>query len=888
MATAEESIPRSASDIHRVLLVGIGASAGGQDALERFLGHMPSDCGMAFVVVQHLPPSFDGLLLDLLSRQTQMAVCSVQDGMTVEPNRVYVIPPDRDLDLIDGIFHLRPQDRGRGIRLPIDHFFRSLARDRKALAAGIILSGPGTDGSLGLKAIKENGGIVLVQEPKSATSDAMPRNAISTGMVDFVLPPQEMPVRLLAYARHPYVQCAGPLTCAASNPESLAQIFRLLRAETGHDFSRYRSETLSRRIERRMALHQISRLEDYLRYLHATRKEVSALFRELLTGVTVFFRDPEAFAALRHAALRRLVQNRPPSDPVRVWVPGCATGEEAYSIAMLLVEQAEDLGKEIKIQIFGTDLDSAAIERARQAYFPASIAAGVGSARLQRFFSSWKDTHRVKEHLRGMMFFASHSIVKDPPFSHLDLISCRNLLIDLDPGLQKQVLAGFHRALNPGGFLFLGATESPEAMPALFEPVESRHRIFRRPLPEADPAPPPARLALPDAVEKVLLDQSPTSVAIDRTGEVLYIHGRTAEYLEIPPGSGVPSNLLLLARDQWKAPLRNLVAGVAGRRQRLEHRTPQLRLVVAPLPDAPAEREIFLVQFVPVEPPDPGHDLQAAREELQSVRQELATLHAEHETQAERLLRAEADLENTFAQTDLGIIFLDRDLNIRNFNPAATRFCELIPSDIGRPIARVASKIGYADIFGGARNAAGLTLPKEAEIETAEGRFYLLRLLPYRTRHKPAEGVALAFTDITEQKEANRILHSRPELLDFASGQLARVVRDSSSAIAVQDLEGRIVVWNRAAERLYGWSQAEALKLFARDLIPEERRDEALENARKLADGEPVPPFRTTRITRSGRSVEIWMTLCPLLDVDGNQYALAATQQELQNVTLPR
>ena len=906
MATAEESLSRSAIENGGVLLVGIGASAGGQDALERFLGHMPSDSGMAFVVVQHLPPSFESLLLDLLARHTQMTVCPVEECMPIRPNCVYVLPPNRNLDVSRGTFHLCDPDPQRGLPLPVDHFFRSMARDCGARAVGIILSGAGADGSLGLKAIREGGGLVLVQEPKSATSQAMPRSAISTGMVDLVLPPQDMPGRLLAYARHPYVQGTGSLLSPdARTRECLAGIFALLRLETAHDFSGYRFENIGRRVERRMALHQVKRVEDYYRYLQTNRKELAPLFRELLNGGTAFFRDPDAFAGLRQAALRPLVQDRRGGDPIRVWVPACATGEEAYSIGMLLIEQMEERQQEIDVHIFATDLDTAAIERARQGYYPASIAGSVGTARLQRFFTSWKDSHRVKEHLRNMVFLAVHSLIKGPPFSNLDLISCRNVLNDLDLAIQKDVLGILYRALKPGGFLFLGASETTEASPELFEPADAPRGVFRKPASLLRTAPalpvrsPESARELRAAVESFLLDQSPACVAIDRSGEILFVHGRTGPYLEIPEGGGVPSNLFQLAREGLKAPLVQLVQTALERRERTvlecaRGNLPAVRLVAALVPGASDGSDVLLVQFHPsageigggpapadMPPEELESALQAARSELQSMQQELTTLRAEHEVQTERLLRAEGDLESTLTQVDIAVIFLDRDLNIRSFNPAAARLCDLLPSDRGRAFSRVAPRIPHAGVAGEAREVMERVAPKEMEMETAGGRWYALRILPSRTRHQDSDGVTLTFTDITAQKEADRILHTRTEVLDIVSGHLAAVVRDAHCAIAVEDLEGRILVWNLAAERIYGWNEAEALKLYTWDLIPADKREEALDALRKLTNGEVVPPFKTTRVTRHGLPVEIWMTLSPLVDAAGRQYAVASITREL-------
>ena len=946
------------------VIVGIGASAGGQDALERFLNRLPPETGMAFVVVQHLAPTFDSMLVDLLARHTSMPVLQVREGMEAAPNHVYVIPPNRNLGVLNGAFHVMERDPSDGLRLPIDYFFRSLAQDRKTRAVGIILSGAGADGSVGLKAIKENGGAVLAQDPKSAAFDSMPRSAIATGMVDFVLPPEGMPECLLAYVRHPYVRPATELPDSAG-PEWLAKILVLLRSDTGHDFSLHKPKTLSRCIERRMALHKIKRTDDYYRYLQTTPKEIATLFKELLIGVTAFFRDPDAFASLREKVICPLLHGRPRGDPIRVWVPGCASGEEAYSIAILLAEQMEESKQDVKVQIFATDLDRETIERARTGCYPANVVAGVNPERLQRFFTRVKDGYQVNQRLRGMVLFAVQSVIKDPPFSRLDLISCRNVMIYLDHALQKQILAVFHHVLKPGGFLFLGTSETAEAHSRLFKTLDARQRLFektgnvypRTALPRlaapwiggrvaSHQSLPGPNAGLRETIEKMLLDQSPTCVAVDRGGEVLLIRGRTGAYLEVPPGEGVPSNLFRVARQGLKMPLAYVVQRAAETKERVVYERAQVRsgggvqnvrLVANPILEPPYEPEIVLVQFheVEAEPAleaaagenqgehvkdarmaemeielqamrehlqssveeleaaneefesvneelqSANEELETSREELQSVNEELLTLSAEREAKIEQLTRTKSDLENTLTQVDVGIIFLDRDLNIRHFNAAATRISNLIDSDVGRPLGHIVSKIKYSSMMTDAKAVFERLEPKEVEVEAEDGRWYVMRILPYRTTERLVDGVTLTFSDVTEQKRAEKILRSHAALMDLAAERLARVVRDSYNAITVQDLEGRILAWNPAAERIYGWSEAEALQMNVCDLLPDEKHGEARDLARKLAGGEVVEPFKTRRTTKQGKSVEIWLTVSSLVDAEGKQYAVVTTEREL-------
>ena len=446
-------------------IVGIGASAGGLAAFEAFFSGMPADKdpGMAFVLVQHLAPDHKSILTDLIRRYTRMQVSEVEDGVVVQPNCAYIIPPNRDMAFLNGTLQLLEPASPRGQRLPIDFFFRSLAQDQQERAICIVLSGTGSDGTLGVRAVKGEGGMVMAQNPESTEYDGMPRSAINTGLVDYVLPAAEMPAHLIAYAAHAFVNGVHPQAPELSKQEDvLKKIFILLRAQTGHDFSQYKQNTIKRRVERRMAVHQIAEIGGYVRFLQQTPLEVEALFRDLLIGVTGFFRDKEAFAELETKVIPRLFEGKTAGAPVRVWICGCSTGEEAYSIAILLQEEMDRLKKSFKLQLFATDIDSRAIDQARSGIYSASIAADVSTERLGRFFTLEADggTYRINKAIRDMLIFSEQDVIKDPPFSKLDLISCRNLLIYLDGELQKRLIPLFHYALNPGGTLFLGTSET--------------------------------------------------------------------------------------------------------------------------------------------------------------------------------------------------------------------------------------------------------------------------------------------------------------------------------------------------------------------------------------------------------------------------------------------
>jgi two-component system CheB/CheR fusion protein len=512
----------------------------------------------------------------LLQRYTPLKVWQVQDAMRVEPNCVYVIPPNRNLAMLQGTLYLLERETARGLHLPIDSFFRSLAQDQGDKAVGIILSGTGSDGTLGLTAIKGEGGLTMVQDPASAGYDGMPRSAIATSLVDYVLPPEQLPGQLLAYLKQPYIQTPATISSlAAPVVDWLHKIYILLRSQSGHDFSLYKQKTIARRIERRMALQQIERIEEYYRYLQQTPAEVDTLFKELLIGVTNFFRDPAAFAALEQEVMPRLFEEREPGNSLRVWLPGCASGEEAYSLAILLRECMDTLKREFKVQLFATDINAEAIEQARLGRYPLNIAADVSPERLQHFFLQGEETYQVSEQIRGMVVFAVQSVIKDPPFSKVDLISCRNLLIYLEPALQKKVMSLFHYALNPGGFLFLGTSESTDEFSHLFSPVNRRWKLFQRaanggglrssfmvpvlPWLGEESAPPVTaadkRVSLRDLVARTLLEQAPASVVVNSEGDILHVHGRTGKYLELVSGEGISSNIFRLARQGLRIPL---------------------------------------------------------------------------------------------------------------------------------------------------------------------------------------------------------------------------------------------------------------------------------------------------------------------------------------------
>ncbi|HEY6010158.1 MAG TPA: chemotaxis protein CheB, partial [Nitrospirota bacterium] len=481
--TERQSAEQDRSNEKTFLMVGIGASAGGLEACTKLLEHLPPDTGMAFVLVQHLAPTKDSILAELLAKATSMPVREVQDGMTVEPDHVYVIPPNTTLAVFHGRLRLLPRAEPPAQHMPVDSFFRSLAEDQGQNAVGIILSGTGTDGSLGIRAIKAEGGIVLAQDEQSAKYDGMPRSAAATGSVDYVLPPEKMAAELKRISLHPFMTLhaavkAGPLIQAGE--DDLNKIFMRIRTATGVDFTYYKQATVLRRIHRRMVLHRIEALEQYVRYLQENPTEVGVLYQEILINVTSFFRDPETFTALKNVVFPRILEKRSPDTPLRVWVPGCSTGEEAYSLAMCFSEFSEERGVSHPIQFFASDIDEAAIEKARQGLYPDNILQDVSPERIRRFFVKTEQGYQISKPIRELCVFARQNLIKDPPFSKMDLISCRNLMIYFGPLLQKKALPILHYALNPTGYLMLGKSESIGEFADLYSLVDKNSRIYSK------------------------------------------------------------------------------------------------------------------------------------------------------------------------------------------------------------------------------------------------------------------------------------------------------------------------------------------------------------------------------------------------------------------------
>ncbi len=689
-AAADRNRPTGDSAIFPI--VGIGASAGGLEALERFLLHVPPDSGMAFVLIQHLDPTHKGIMPELLQRDTGMKVVQVRDRTRVQPNCVYVIPPNKDMSLLHGVLHLFVPSEPRGRRLPIDFFLRSLALDRHERSIGVILSGMGSDGTLGLRAIKEAAGLVLVQEPASAKFDGMPRSAIDAGLADVVAPVDELPGKIIAYLEHAPLVARKEESPEDKNQSALEKAVILLRSRTGQDFSLYKRNTLHRRIERRMGIHQMPKMSTYVRYLQENPQELDLLFKELLIGVTHFFRDTDAWEQLRTQSIPALLGSRSPGQALRAWVTGCSTGEEAYSLAIVFKEAAEQSGLSgnFSLQIFATDLDRDAIDKARQGLYLDNVAADVSPERLKRFFTHEERGYRVRKEIREMVIFAPQNLIMDPPFTRLDLLCCRNLLIYLAQEVQRKLIPLFHYSLVPGGILFLGSAETIATATHLFAPLPGKSRIYRRMEPVLRPEPIefPTSFSAPDsqasgthpapkpllnlqslADQRILQRHSLPAVLVNDKGDIFYVNGRTGKYLE--PASGKANwNLFAMARDGLRSPL------AEGFRKALQRREP---VILRDLRIEPGEKDqrvdvtleaiedpgllqgLVMIAFsdVTTPPPEPETPRKRGRagvppshlaqleKELQKVRAESSTLHEEMQTSQEELRSANEELQST-------------------------------------------------------------------------------------------------------------------------------------------------------------------------------------------------------------------------------------------------
>lgn len=854
-------------------IVGVGASAGGLKALEALLAALDAAGGAApaLLVVQHLAPDHESLLSQLLGRKTHATVLPAEDGAMPAANHVYVLPPDREMTLDQGRLRVVEPTAARGLRHPIDALFGSIARDRREGAIVVVLSGTGTDGTEGARSVHEAGGLVLAQEPRTAEFSGMPDSAIATGIVDAVLAPEALAARLLAEAGRASGAASAPPASAApvrSEPAATrmavdehavrAEVLRCLHTRSGHDFSGYKPGTVQRRIELRMALLQVANLSAYLETLRRSPAEVSALFADLLIGVTAFFRDPEAFRALTEVALPTLLADKAEGASLRLWCAGCSTGEEAYSLVMLVTEYLEARRLSHALTVFATDIDPEALAVARAGRYPSSIADTVSPERLSRFFVPEADgRHRIQKRIRDRVIFSEHSVLRDPPFSRLDLLSCRNLFIYLDREAQARLIPIFHYALNPGGFLLLGTSEAVGGEPGvLFSATTGNHLYRREPLPAPGPRAPGPPPSLPPRVpgptgpsptvrgvreitEQAILAQLPgVGALVDAQGELLYLHGRAAPWLEPPSGESRPPNVLRMASGGLRAALTSLLREAVTSMQPVAREDVEAgegrriaSLGVSIVAGSSGEPALFLVAIRPGRAPEPAasndpsvrlearvltletelrrrdaslaaatedllsahaeltaataamqsvneelqstnEELETSKEELQSVNEELSTVNAELLTKVADLCRLNGDMNNLLAGTGIATLFVDEALCILRYTPGAEALVNLIPGDVGRPLAHlVTNLVDPPDLAAEARLVLESLVPRDADVHTHGGRWFTMRMLPYRTLENVVEGVVITFAETTQVVEARAALKDARDRLRRAAGR---------------------------------------------------------------------------------------------------------------------
>ena len=920
-------------------VVGIGASAGGLPALQHLFENMPANNGMAFVVILHLSPRHHSTADQVLQRVTSMPVIQVHHTVKIEPNHVYVIAPSKQLSMFDGSLGVEDMQRPRGQHVAIDTFFRTLAEAQLERAVAMVLSGTGGDGAVGIGRIKEKGGVNIVQHPSDAEHDGMPLAAISTGMVDFILPLTEIPQKLIdlwanaSVIELPPVGDEDPREAqpAEVDPredaeEALQRILGVLRAQTGHDFRQYKRATVLRRLERRMQVRGMHSLPDYLRLLEADVNEHKLLLNDLLIGVTNFFRDREAFDTIERDIVPAIFRDRKPGDEVRAWVAGCASGEEAYSMAMLLADQAALVPNPPNYQVFASDIDERSIAVARAGQYPLSIVTDVTPARLRQHFTREDNRYCVRKALRDHILFAVHNLLRDPPFSRIDVVSCRNLLIYLNRDIQQRVLETFHFALKPGGYLFLGSSESAESVDDLFVPVDKKNRIYRaraavRNFPyhrvqQSAPAhlhlPEPRELAAPgrrqaslaEVHQRALAQVAPPSVVVDADHNIVHMAERATDFMRMVGGE--PSrDILALVLPELRIDLRSALYQVQNSGVSVEGRQVSMMrdghpvtvgMTVRPFHDEEASRDFLLVMFSEVERSlehtsadvrdgddvvlsqleaelqrkklllqetiehaevsneelraaneelqaineelrSATEELETSKEELQSVNEELVTVNYELKLKVEETGKANDDLNNLIAATDIATVFVDSALRIKRFTPRAADIFSIIPSDTGRSLLDLTHRLNYRELADDVALTFNTLRMVEREVRSHEGRYYIVRLLPYRTTEDRIEGAVMTFFDISGRRDAEERLRAgeaRMRLMAAGTKDYAMIMMDG---------EGCVTSWNNGAERMFGYRESEVLgEHMAFLFLPEEREEGAplqeIERARR--DGRAI------------------------------------------------
>jgi two-component system, chemotaxis family, CheB/CheR fusion protein len=952
-------------DASECYVVAIGASAGGLESLERLFTHLPTDTGMAFVVLQHLSPDFKSVMDELLARRTSMPIRQAEHETLVEPNTVYLLPANKEMIIRERRLLLTDRDPRHGLLLPIDLFFRSLAQDIGEKGVAVVLSGSGSDGSRGVQDVRKAGGVVFCETPETAGFNGMPVSAMATGVVDQVLPPEEIAVAIasLAQAKEPG---ARPLPAdRGADDLGMHGILRLLRDEYAIDFSHYKASTVTRRIERRLALNRSIDIDTYVDQLRSDPRELNSLYEDLLIGVTRFFRDDEGFEILEQRIIPDILDRNTedPENQIRVWVAGCATGQEAYSIAMLLHEQLAARRRPIHVKILATDVHKASLEIASAGLYTSQQVAGIDPERLDRFFTLKPNGYQISQSLRESIVFAPHNLIRDAPFTKLDLITCRNLLIYFQPHAQKTVLTLFHFALKTGGYLFLGSSESPGGLIDEFDTIDEHNKIYRKrrdiglprdlklPLPRGGAG---SRLPLPAvtrtttvhpqllAVYDRLLERfMPPSFLVDEHGHLIDSYGGAESLLRVKRRR--PSqNIAEMVSEE----LRTVITGALHRVRRsnevvrydgvpVAELAERFAIVAEPIRDARGSTTHVLLSITnaegsPVSFPAPfskspappmrpaaefsdsldlagisrdqtqalqdelsytkenlqsaiqelettneelqatneelvasNEELQSTNEELHSVNEELYTVNAEYQKKNVELQELNDDVEHLLDGTDVGTLFLDRQLCIRKFTRRIADTFHIIPNDLGRPIRTFTHDLQRPTLIADIERVLSEGVTIEAQTWDARGRCFFLRILPYRGRghessdgeRQGSEGVVLTLTDISALEQARARL-----------AQLSAIVESSEEAIIGHDLEGHVITWNNGAVRLYGYTTEEAVGRHISFLVPPEQRREIDTILADVRAGRAVERIETSCVRSDGSRVDVAVTFSPIFD----------------------
>ncbi|MEM9410674.1 MAG: chemotaxis protein CheB [Planctomycetota bacterium] len=941
-------------------VVGIGASAGGLEALEQLFQTMPTDTGLSFVIVQHLSPDFDSVMDELLIRKTDMSVQMVEDGMEVMPDSIYLIPPKKEMIISGGKLLLTDKDPQEGLSLPIDQFFRSLARECGEKAVGVILSGTGSDGSRGIRDIHGAGGLVIVQSDQTAKFDGMPKSAMETGIVDLILPPSEIGEVLGRYVTNPIrSELVAETNAVDINEPGLKKLIRLLREQHGIDFSVYKQTTVLRRIERRLLLSHSIDFEAYVESVATNRDELHALYKDLLIGVTQFFRDPEAFDSLAVEVLPERLASLGDDEEFRVWIAGCATGEEAYSMAILLDELCSpDIRSRVKI--FATDVHQASLDFASAGIYDEQSLANLSTDRRDKYFVRKGSRFQVLNELRKMIVFAQQNVIRDAPFTKLDLVSCRNMLIYFQPAIQRKVISLFHFGLKTGGVLLLGPSEGVGELEDEFKTVDRHWKIFKKRrnvrlntefkfLASGNTSalrrsvlPPASAIDSRDEMAKVydeLLDEHlPPSVLINEYRRVIHVFGDAGRYLEIKKGR-TTGDILELFDAEFRTAISGAIQRVAKQNQTTTYtgNTPQsngngkqVKISVSPIFGRTTELTHMLISFSEInelvtsekrndesvldineysqtrissledelrhskenlqatieeletsneelqatneELIASNEEMQSTNEELHSVNEELYTVNAEYQRKIIELTEITDDMEHLFASTDVGVLFLDKELSIRKFTPRIARLFNFIEQDIGQSFDRFTHNIQHKELLESVRWVMETNQPYESDVVDKSGHEYFLRILPYHAQDS-VEGIVLTLIDVAPLKKAEKEIRRK-------DSQLRGVMQNSPAFIFIKDLQGRYLLANEQSRRVFGVSSDKIIGKSNFEFLPHVIADRIAESDQAvLTMGNKVEIEEVIPCKGRGRS---YLTVkFPLKDETGSIYAIAGMKTDI-------